>query len=113
MSNQKWFSLSTSVTLEQKQAIEQKAESSGMTVNEYIKARLFIDEAEEINKISNLDKWMIKVMSYISVHINAISQKTLLPDKYQNLEQEAIDVIKRSGFLKEYEILKEKNQQQD
>ena len=61
MATQKWVSLSTSVSIDQKQEIERGAEASGMSVNEYIKARLFIDEQEPIIKISSLDKFVVEL----------------------------------------------------
>lgn len=109
MAAQKWVSLSTSVSIDQKQEIERRAEASGMSVNEYIKARLFIDEHEPIIKISSLDKWMIKVMAYMSAHITEIANKNLSAEEINHLEPQIADIIERSGFIKKNEILKKDN----
>ena len=108
MSNQKWYSIAATVTKEQKQEIEKRAEASGMNISEYIKARLFIDQEQEINKITNLDKWTIRVMSYIAVHVAAIAQKTLTDEEYKKIEPEVATIVRRSGLLKEDEIFRTK-----
>ena len=49
-----------------------------------------------------------KVISYIVANVEAISQRTLSDQQYNQLEQEAATIIKRSGFIKEDEIFSTK-----
>jgi hypothetical protein len=111
MSSQKWVSLSTSVTITQKQEIEKRAADSGMSVNEYIKARLFIDEVEEVKKANGIEKWMIKAISCILGNLEVLNKNNLSAEERKNLDLKIADIIRRSGFLKEEDIFKTKQEE--
>lgn len=107
MTKSGWKTISARVTEDQENELRKRAENSGMSLNEYIKARLLIDDDQEISyKTNNFDKWIIKALASILVTSEEIARKTLTEEEQRNINRNIVDLVKRSGFLKEHEIFK-------
>ena len=108
MTNQKWKTISAIVTQDQENDLRSRASNSGMTLNEYIKARLFIDDIEDIQeyKTDKFDKWLIKALASLLGLSEALANKSLTLEENEEVKRRIADIIKRSNFLKEEEIFK-------
>ena len=97
-----WTVISATVTTQQKEEVDRKAEKSGMTRNEYIIARLFHDKDDPNNAklISDIDKRTYLTSSLAFILSKNIALEILKdPKKVQEIEREAIDNALQRGLM--------------
>ena len=98
----KSVTISAKITTTQKEDLEQMAKASNMTLNEYIKARLFhdVNTAQKEETVSDIEKrnylTVCKIYALVqNLSLNAIKD----PKAIEELERFAVDNVKNRGLL--------------
>lgn len=94
--------ISAKITIDQKKDLAKKAQASGMSINEYIKARIFddVDNRQDTQFISDMEKrnYLTICKTYALVQnlsLNSVQDPKII----QELEQFAVDNLKERGLL--------------
>lgn len=92
--------LSCRVTEDQQREIDQNAGECGMTRNEYITARLFVDQDPEPRIVSSFDKDLITVVTTNFMMLQAIAQETISEGQLTKARLAADRLLIEKGYKK-------------
>lgn len=97
---QKTAVLSCRVTEDQQREIDQSAGECGMTRNEYIMARLFIDQDPEPKIASSFDRDLITVVTTNFMMLQAVAQTTVSEEQLTKARLAADRLLIEKGYKK-------------